>query len=46
MQTIAKSPVRNMLEKLLNFGRWIGTSAPSIFFFGEYEYPKEADYIH
>lgn len=46
MTTETISPVKLIIDRLLRWGHWIGSSAPSIFFFGEYEYPKEENYLN
>lgn len=38
-QTETISPVKVQLEQLARVCKWGGNSAPSIFFFGEYEFP-------
>lgn len=45
MRTETISPVRLIIDRLLLWGDWFGTRTPSIFFFGEYEYPKKEDYF-
>lgn len=45
MRTETISPVRLIIDRLLLWGDWIGISTPSIFLFGEYEYPKKEDYL-
>lgn len=43
-QTETISPVKVLLEQLARVCKWGGNSAPSIFFFGEYEFPVEDSY--
>lgn len=43
-QTETISPVKVLLEQLARVCKWSGNSAPSIFFFGEYEFPVEDSY--
>lgn len=45
MRTETISPVRLIIDRLLCYGDWFGTKIPSIFFFGEYDYPKKEDYL-
>lgn len=45
MRTETISPVRLIIDRLLRYGDWFGTRTPSIFLFGEYEYPKKEDYL-
>lgn len=45
MTTETISPVKLIIDRLLRWGHWIGTDTPSIFFFGEIEYPNEKDYL-
>lgn len=43
-QTETISPVKVLLEQLARVTEWNGGSLPSIFFFGEYEFPVEDSY--
>lgn len=43
-QTETISPIKVLLEQLARVSKWGGNSAPSIFFFGEIQFPKESDY--
>ena len=43
-QTETISPIKVLLEQLARVSKWGGISGPSIFFFGECEFPKEDDY--
>lgn len=43
-QTETISPVKVLLEQLARVTEWNGGSAPSIFFFGEYNFPDKNDY--
>ena len=43
-QTETISPVKALLEQLARVSKWGGTSGPSIFLFGEIQFPQESDY--
>ena len=43
-QTETISPVKVLLEQLARLTEWNGGSAPSIFLFGEIQFPKKSDY--
>lgn len=43
-QTETISPVKVLLEQLARVSKWGGTSGPSIFLFGEIQFPQESDY--
>jgi hypothetical protein len=43
-QTETISPIKVLLEQLARVTEWNGGSLPSIFLFGEIQFPKESDY--
>ena len=43
-QTETISPIKVLLEQLARLTEWYGGSAPSIFLFGEIQFPKKSDY--
>ena len=43
-QTETISPVKVLLEQLARVTEWNGGSLPSIFLFGEIQFPIESDY--
>lgn len=46
MKKLLSSPVfKNVLVGCMLFTTWISSTQASIFFFGEYEYPSEKDYL-
>ena len=45
MQTETISPAKLIINSLLRLSNIFGTDFPSVFFFGEYEYPKKDDYL-
>ncbi len=45
MKKLLSSPVvKNVLVGCMLFTTWISSTHASIYFFGEYPYPKEEDY--
>lgn len=46
MKKLLSSPIfKNVLVGCMLFTTWISSTQASIFFFGEYEYPNEKDYL-